>query len=297
VTDRLLRLVFDLKREADAFKAKGDTARLERLEQGMAAFLDEIAKAGDLTADVRLFLAQAYAGLGQHAKAAALYKDYPTPAAGDGEAAKKYQGVQVLLMRELRLAKAYEQSLAVLNEALKGWGRANLDVQREKVLLLEDAGNLPAAHRACREMQDALKKAWTEYELAGREERAAEEAERSAKTDAERQQAQERRAAAQAKREAAQPLRDAYWEFYFYELRIVLKNDLKRAKDDADRERRLGVLAQAIKKLEDAQEDFGGRDLKQKYHEMVEGEPLLKKKYVEAQGKRLLSAEAEKSQQ
>jgi hypothetical protein len=197
-------------------------------------------------------------------------------------------------MRELRLAKEFPQALAVLNDALKSWGKNNLDVQREKVLLLEDAGNLAGAHRACREMQEALKKAWTDYERAVRAERAADEAERTAKTDDERRKAQEARTAAQAQKDAARPLRDAYWEFYFYEIRVVLKNDLKRAKDESDKERRLGVLAQAIKKLEDGQEDFGGGNLRQRYQELVEGEPLLRKKYVEAQGRRLLPTGQEK---
>src|SRR5262249_855260 len=142
-----------------------------------------------------------------------------------------------------------------------------------------------------RDMQAALKQARTDYERAVLAERTADEAERSAKTEEERRKAQDEASTARAKKDAAQPLRDAYWEFYFYEMRVVLKNDLKRPKDAADRERRLGVIAQAIKRLEDGQEDFGGRDLRQRYQALLEGEPLLKKKYVEAHGKRLLDGD------
>jgi hypothetical protein len=278
-----------------ALKARGAAAKRDALDNGLAAFLDELAKPKDLTPDARLVLAQAYSGLDRHDRAAALYKDYPAADSANAEAVKRAQAVRVLLIREYRLAKDFPQALAVLNDALKSWGKANLDVQREKVLLLEDAGNLSQAHRACQETESALKKSWTDYERARRDERAADQAERAAKTDDDRRKAQEARAAAQAQADASRPLRDAYWEFYFYETRIVLKNDLKRAKDEADKERRLGTIAQAIKKLEDGQDDFGGRDLRQRYQELIDGEPLLKKKYVEAQGKRLLGA-GEKAQ-
>ncbi|HEY1375542.1 MAG TPA: hypothetical protein VGF55_02050, partial [Gemmataceae bacterium] len=285
--DRLLRVVVELKREADAFKEKGQTAKRERLEGGLIGFVDELAKAPNLRPDVRMFLASAYASLDQHKKAAGLLKDYPPPKSAEGDEAKRYQAVRVALMRESRLGGDQAQALAALNDALKSWGKSNLDVQRERVFLLEDAGNFNGAVKASREMQDALKKGWTDYERAVRDEKAAEAAEARAKTDEERTKAQQAKTDASTRKAAAQPLRDAYWEFYFYEIRIVLKNDQKRAKDAADKERRLGVIATAIKKLEDGQEDFGGKDLRDKYRAMVDGEPVLKQKYLEAHGKRL----------
>ncbi|HEX4590556.1 MAG TPA: hypothetical protein VH120_11535, partial [Gemmataceae bacterium] len=285
--DRLLRVVMDLKHEADAFKEKGDTARREKLDRGLTGFVDELAKAPNLAPDVRLFLASAYASLDQHKKAADLLKDYPAPKSADGDDAKKYQAIRVALMREYRLGRDFQQASAVVNEALKSWGRNNLDVQRERVQLLEDAGNIGGAFKATREMEDALKKGWSDFERASHDEKAAEEAERAAKTDDERTKAQQTKLEAASRRAAAQPLRDAYWEFYFFEIRVVLKNDLKKAKDAADKDRRLGVIAGAIKKLEDGQPDFGGKDLREKYRALVDGEPVLKKRYLEAQGKRL----------
>jgi len=136
-------------------------------------------------------------------------------------------------------------------------------------------------------MEDALKKGWTDYERAVRDEKAADEAEAKAKTDDQRTRAQQAKVDAAARKATAQPLRDAYWEFYYYEIRVVVKNDQKKAKDAADKERRLGVIATAIKKLEDGQEDFGGKDLRDKYRALVDGEPVLKQKYLEARGKRL----------
>jgi hypothetical protein len=283
--NRLLHVVMDLKREAASFKEKGETARRDRLDRGLTGFVDELARAPSLTSDVRLFLASAYASLEQHAKAADLLKDFPAPAAAEGDDAKRYQAVRVALMREYRLGRQLQPASAVVNEALKSWGKNNLDVQRERVLLLEDAGNLSAAFKAAREMEDALKKGWTDFERAGRDEKTADEAERASKTDDERTKSQQAKADASARRAAAEPLREAYWEFYFYEIRIVLKNDLKKAKDESDKERRIGAIAAAIKKLEDGQADFGGKDLRSKYRELVEGEPMLKRKYLEAKGK------------
>jgi hypothetical protein len=246
-----------------------------------------LSKAPNLAPDVRLFLASAYASLDKHRKAAELLKDYPAPTATDGEEVKRYQGVRITLMREARSGGDFQQASAVVNDALKSWGKINLDVQRERVFLLEDAGNFGGAFKACREIEDALKKGWTDFERANRDDKAADDAERTAKTDDERAKAQQAKGEASLRRSAAQPLRDAYWEFYFYEIRIVLKNDLKKAKDAADKQRRLAAIAGAIKKLEDGQEDFGGKDLRERYRALVEGEPMLKQKYLEAHGKRL----------
>jgi hypothetical protein len=289
--DRLLRVLVDLKREADAFKEKGETAKREKLEGGLTAFVDELAKAPNLTPDVRLFLASAYASLDKHAKAAELLKDYPSPKSAEGDDAKRYQAIRVALMREYRLGGQFQQASAIVSDALKSWGKTNLDVQREKVFLYEDVGNQAAAFKACREVEDALKRNWSDFERAALDEKAADEAERTAKNDDERAKAQQTKGEASVRKSAAQQMRDAYWEFYFYEIRIVLKNDLKKAKDAADKEQRLARIAAAIKKLEDGQEDFGGKDLKEKYRTLVDGEPALKQKYLEAGGKRLYGKE------
>src|SRR3954451_25253495 len=94
-------------------------------------------------------------------------------------------------MREYRLGRDFQQALFVLNDALKSGGKNNLDVQRERVFLFEDAGNLGGAFKACREMEDALKKGWTDSETAAREEKAADDAERAAMNDDQRAKAQQ----------------------------------------------------------------------------------------------------------
>ena len=45
--DRLLRVVVELKREADALKDKGDSAKREKLDNGLTAFVDELTRVAE----------------------------------------------------------------------------------------------------------------------------------------------------------------------------------------------------------------------------------------------------------
>ena len=125
-----------------------------------------------------------------------------------------------------------------------------------------------------------------EYEKAILAERKAEADEQKATTDVARAAAQLARQAAQQAKERAQNLRDRYWEFYFYEVRCVVKNDLK-PQYEKERGQRLAKNAKAIVNLEHAQDDFGGRDLRAKYHELLVSVPALKKAYTDQGGRKL----------
>lgn len=287
--DRLLRLVYDLKREADDFKKKGETERRDKLEKGLVTFLDELAKPKSIADDVRLFLAQAYGGLGRHDRAAELLAGYPAPANGGDEQRNRYQSVRLMLAREHRLAKQIESARAVLQDILGSWGKNDLSVRREKVLLLEDAGNFGAAVQECREIKRSLLPARIDYDRAVREEKLADEAERSAKTDDARQKAAQDRATAQAKKNGTQSLRERYWEFDFYDTRIVLRS-CQKVVDPATRDQKIAAVAANIKKLEDAFPDVVGKDLREQYLSLFEMEPALKVKYQQAEGKVLGSS-------
>ncbi|MFO0810647.1 MAG: hypothetical protein U0746_18625 [Gemmataceae bacterium] len=286
--DRLLRVVFDLKKEAEASKAKGESDKREKLEKGLTSFLDEMAKPKDLPGNVRAFLAQAYASLERHDRAAEVLAAIPQPKGDDEDAKRFYQYARMTLAKEYRLAKQFDKAAAVLTEILKDWGKTNLDVRAEKVFLYEDRPNLPAAVKECRDIQAALAKPRAEFDKAVRDERLADDELRKAKTDSEREAAQAKLATAQQAKASAQPMRDRYWQFYFYELRIVLKSG-NLQKDPAAKEKRIADVAGAIRKFEDGQDDFGGGDLKQKFIEMLDGDPLLKRKYAEAGGTKLLA--------
>jgi hypothetical protein len=288
--DRLLRLVYDLKREGDEYKKKGETEKRERLERGLSAFLDELARPADLPPDVRLFLAQAFGGLDRHDRAAELLAGYPAPPANATEEAKtRFQSVRLMLAREHRLAKQIDPAKAVLQEILGSWGKSDLSVRREKIFLLEDAGNYGAAVQECREIKRGLQASRQEFEHAVRDEAAAETAERTATNDADRQKAAQDHATAQVRKGASQSLRDRFWEFDFYDTRIVLRSALK-VKDPALREQKIAAVATNIKRLEDAHPEIVGKELREKYLELFEIEPLLKQKYSEAAGRVLITS-------
>ena len=86
---------------------------------------------------------------------------------------------------------------------------------------------MAGAVKAARDVQQQLTPSRLQYEKAVLAERKADEAERAATTDEARTTAQLARQAAQQAKNAAQSLRERYWEFYFYEIRCVVKNDLK----------------------------------------------------------------------
>jgi TolA-binding protein len=286
--EQLMRLVYDLKREADESKAKGETEKRDRLEKGLVTFLDELASPNQLTSQTRAFLAHAYSGLDRHDRAADLLMGYPAPRSDDAEATTRYRNIRLSLAREHRLARQFDAAKSVLQDILGSWGKTDLAVLREKVFLLEDAGNLAAAVQECREIKRSLLEGRNEYERAAREEKAAEEAERAAVHEADRQKATEARTTAQARRNAAQNLRERYWEFDFYDTRIVLKS-CQKVKDPILREQKIAAVALAIKRLEDAFPTVIGKDLRERYLELFDLEPLLKQKYAEAAGKVLTS--------
>lgn len=288
ISDRLLRLVHDLKREADEAKKNGDVQKRDKLERGLVVFLDEIARATKLTDDVRLFLAQAYASIDRHDKSAELLGAIAAPASPTEEATQRHRGIQLMVARERRRAKQFDDARAKLQELLGSWGRNDLNVRREKVLLLEDAGNFGAAVQECREIKRGLLNARNEFERAVRDERAADAAERDATNDAARDKAVQDRATAQIQKTNSQALRDLYWEFDALDTRIVLRS-CQKVPDPASRDQKIAAIAAGIQKLEAAFPDVVGKDFRVKYLELFDLEPTLKQKYAEANGKLLLN--------
>src|SRR5439155_6830646 len=111
-----------------------------------------------LTPNARLFLAQAFSGVGRHDRAAELLKDMPAPKAGDEDGTRLYQHVRLVLAREYRLGGQFSPAKQILDEALTGWGKNNLDVRKEVVSLLEDNGSFAAAVQMCRDIQKSLER-------------------------------------------------------------------------------------------------------------------------------------------
>ena len=63
-----------------------------------------------------------------------------------------------MYVRELRLDKQFDKASAEIKKIVAGWGRNNLDAQKEQIFILEDEEKYaPAATMWSRLMQDKLK--------------------------------------------------------------------------------------------------------------------------------------------
>jgi outer membrane protein assembly factor BamD (BamD/ComL family) len=138
----LQTLVYVIKQQIDELDKKGDQANKEKAVAGFTKLLDKVVDKPDkLEMQPRLLLAQCYANMNQHAKAAALLEKVATPAE---------KSAQFLYARELRLAKDLEKARQVVGEILgtakaPGWGARNVDALIEEVALTEDEGNFDKA--------------------------------------------------------------------------------------------------------------------------------------------------------
>lgn len=287
LNERLLQVVTLLKQDTEALKAKSGAGR-EQLEKGLIGFLDDLAAPQRLAVpETRLFVAQAYSNLERHDKAAALLKAFPPAKEGDEQGQQTARYAQLLYVRELRLSKDFAAAKAAIEPIVKGWGKTDLNALREATLLLEDEGSYAGAVKIARDVQQQLSRSRLEYDKAVLAERKADADEQKAATDEARTAAQLARQAAQQARERAQNLRERYWEFYFYEVRSRVKNDMK-PQYEKERDQRLARNAKTIVNLEHGQEDFGGRDLREKYQDLLRTVPPLKKAYTDQGGKKLL---------
>src|SRR5262249_48891201 len=145
-TSVLLQLAQQLRDQIEELRKQGDKAKeqLNKTVLSFSSFLDDLAKQDKLSTETLLFLSQSYASLDQHGKAAALLQKIPEPkGAGDkppeAKLVTQYHGSRLLYARQLRLDKKYAQADAALKEIRKtDWGKNNLDVRKEEILILED---------------------------------------------------------------------------------------------------------------------------------------------------------------
>jgi hypothetical protein len=128
-----------MKDEIAVLRAKNDKSALDKATAGFTAFLDELAKGqGDNTPESKRVLAQAYADLDQHAKVIELASKIEAPKDdGDQRAVQNYRAARVLLMRAYRLNHQIDEAEKVLKEAWTSWGKHNIDVQFERIHLID----------------------------------------------------------------------------------------------------------------------------------------------------------------
>lgn len=137
-----------MKEQLEEVRKKNDNEQLERLRAGFVTFLDELAKGQkDNSPEFLGALAQAYGNLDQHAKAVELLAKIEEPKGKDADPrlVQNYRACRILLMREYRENKQFDESEKLIKEALSGWGKNNLDVQMERVHLFDARGKHGAA--------------------------------------------------------------------------------------------------------------------------------------------------------
>jgi hypothetical protein len=280
--DLLLKLVLDLKKDLDGFKKANDTTRQQYLQNGLVGLLDELAKPTDLSLEVRMFLAQGYSVIDRHDKAAQLLAAMAAPKPGDETAIRAYRFCRLTLAREYRLGKDYSQAKNVLREILgtqqnKGWGFDNFDVRLEAIALLEDEGQFAGAVQMAVQMQKNLLDAVREYDA------------KVAKARQLRQQpepdsAEQANALDQDVQRLA-PLRERYYEFYFHEVRAVVKS--AQSSNNAKAQDIYNRMAIRLVKLEQGHPDLGGAANRSRFAELIAEHPPLKEGYRAAGGKTL----------
>ena len=79
------------------------------------------------------------------------------------------------------------------------------------------------------------------------------------------------------------PLRERYYEFYYCEVRAVVKNAQKN--NDAKSQDVYNRMAVRLVKLERGQPDLGGEANRARFAELVADHPPLKEAYLTAGGK------------
>jgi hypothetical protein len=145
----LIQFVQQLNSQVQQLRDRGEPAKkdLERTVANFSAFLGELSKQQEKNPkpELLLFLVSSYSSLGEHKTAAKLAEQIPEPklVAGkettDPKVVQSYHLSRILQVRELRLAKDFAAAESTLKWILATpWGQNNLEVRKERVLLLED---------------------------------------------------------------------------------------------------------------------------------------------------------------
>jgi hypothetical protein len=158
----LKSLVVELKNQVRELQKKGESAKeqLEKTIKNFSAFLDEYARevetrakqadAKGLVQDL-IFLADSYSNLELHDKAARMYSKYPEPKGETGnppddKQVQLYWYFQVQYGRELRLAKKFNEAIAVLKRVRNDpRSKFGLLADKEQIHVLEDQGKFGPA--------------------------------------------------------------------------------------------------------------------------------------------------------
>jgi hypothetical protein len=245
----MVQFVQQLNQQMQQLQRQGESARsqLEKTVASFSRFLDVLARQQENAAksDMTLFLAQSYSGLGNHVRAAELANQIgaPKPSA-DGKAPEArelqlYRLARLLVLREHRLSREFDKADVVLKEVAETpWGKNSLDVQKERISLLEDQGKyvLPNKQGAIAEWDKLM---------------------RSMRT-----------------RLSDNRVKEQYFDCYYHLTYCIYKHALQIA-DPKKRQQGLRVAANYITKLE-AHQDPATEACKKRFEELLDKEPALK---------------------
>lgn len=249
----LKQLVQTLRAQIQELRQKGESVKpqLDRTVSNFSTFLDQLATQQEKNPqpEMVLFLAQSYASLDNHKRAADLLVQVPEPkpaAQGqqvDPKKVQAYRAAQIMAARELRLDKQYGKAKKLLDEiigvpAKPGWAQQNLEAQKERIFLAQDQeqyggrdGAVLAWNALLKQMQPRIK------------------------TDAK--------------------AKEQYFECYYYLTYCIYKGSQKMT-DEKKKSAAIRQAANFIAQLETTQPDMGGEASKKRFDELLQSEPPLK---------------------
>jgi hypothetical protein len=243
----LAELVDQLRSQVDQLRDKGPSAQKE-LNQTIAkfsAFLGELAKQSPdkLGPDLIRFLAFGYAGLQKHEQAAEFLSRIPEPKPTgdkkelDPDKVNFYRGIQVMYVKELRLARRFDKARDELKKILRtDWGQRGFDAKKELNFLWEDEGNFNAAAKGWNDMMTNIRPL----------------IEKNAK------------------------FKDLYYECYYHVVYSLYKNALD-IKDKTRQRENIRKAANWYVKLKQSKPDMGGEGLKKLYDDLLQSQELFKR--------------------
>lgn len=252
----LKRLVQQLRLQVLSLREKGDAVKadLDRTVTNFTAFLDQLAKQQEQkpNAEMTLFIAQSYSSLDNHRRAAELVEKVSPPAdEKDPKPVQVYRAARILAAREYRLDKQYDKADALLQGTQAsvggkpGWGQQNMDVQKERIFLLQDQEKYSGAGGAILAWNGLMKQLQPRI------------------------------------REDVR-LKEQYFECYYHLTWCLFKNGQKQT-DPAKKLAASRQAARFVVQLQQTQPDMGGEANKKRFEELVKAEPELREQVEQLQ--------------
>ncbi len=146
----LQQLIGTIQGQIQALRNESKSDEADKLSEGFANFLGDLAKQPTISKELKLFLARGYSGIEKYDRALELLDQlsayqFPEPKDKDQELAQKkfkYQ-VDFQIVRNARLSKDYKRAEQNLNQMIgtpsaKGVAYASIEVRKERAMWYED---------------------------------------------------------------------------------------------------------------------------------------------------------------